>query len=188
MTQQVKQYEKPTIRRMIVTDNPVCIQSNNTLESKQPIQFDNCPCPVQCTCMCDYPCACPSVCSCPSPCSCPCGSVCMPPTSLGSMLESIVSTNQPLKLKPSFRIRKENFGGLLYDSMAMSTYVLNKAAVEVIDLVKVESLPKRIIKILGSAYNYPIKTVSDDFKMFIGTLLSMGALIEYNGMGGPHDK
>ncbi len=140
-------FENPVIKFLVVVDGPACfdiaqernlqidkIETGNSVEMSAP-EPPQCGCPGQCTCECRCPCKCECQCTCQCMCrceckcegTCPCKNVAMPDKE---------DAGAPIQFGSDMMIRREVFGGLLFNKKTFSSFVCNHSAFEIISYIQ----------------------------------------------------
>lgn len=157
-----KKFETPILRLVTTADGPVCFdikKESEQINNKEDLlntvvrgvvgaTVPTCLC--QCTCECTSPCNCQCTCECIVPCTCQCTCECQCETKSGETCFALTVENDPLveiinpiekmgqriRLSEKFMLRKESFGGLLFDKQYFVSYFCNHTAWEILNYIE----------------------------------------------------
>lgn len=132
-------FETPLVKFMVTADGPACFDISNEMSEVVPAVKGPCDClcicmsrPIECLCecLCVCPCKCMTTCECMTTCSCKCE--CPAPPSWPVFDDKVSVSAQAIAFGSKFMLRRESFGGLLFNKESFSSYLCNHSAFEIL--------------------------------------------------------
>jgi hypothetical protein len=144
-------FETPLVKFMVTADGPACFDINkeggNVAIEHMPVDKGICQCLCKCTtevCKCMCECICECLCRCKCECICECLCLDLPFGSDNKIQGASVSNANhkapvsapTIAFGRQFMLRRESFGGLLFNKESFSSYLCNHSAFEILRFIE----------------------------------------------------
>ncbi|BBB91310.1 hypothetical protein MAMMFC1_01988 [Methylomusa anaerophila] len=140
-------FQYPLIKSLVIADSPACFDISRQVDAPKQhfknldqvkkgspevrrdiLTYSECSC--QCTCTCTCTCVCECTCQCKCQCETP-----------GCIIKiPFISPAEKILFGSGFMLRREEFGGLLFDMNKLTSFICNFVAYEILSYIKGKDL------------------------------------------------